>query len=81
MVGFTDFRSHSKSGPVATQTLFDHSKSRLVLIADPHSTVYNVSHKFKFKVFLTFFPEMVNTFKRDRFIKQKKMLTNVMVHI
>ena len=26
MVGLLDFRSHSKSGPFATQPLFDHSK-------------------------------------------------------
>ena len=31
-----DFRSHSKSGPFATQPIFNHSKSRLVQISDPH---------------------------------------------
>ena len=36
MVGLPDFRFHSKSRPFATQTFFDHSKSRLVLISDPH---------------------------------------------
>ena len=36
MVGLLDFRSHSKSGPFATQTPFDHSKSRLVRISDPY---------------------------------------------
>ena len=36
VVGLPDFRSHSKSGPCATQPLFHHSKSRLVQISDPH---------------------------------------------
>ena len=36
MVGLSDFRSHSKSRPFATQPLFDHSKSRLVRISDLH---------------------------------------------
>ena len=36
MVGLLDFRSHSKSGPFATQLLNDHLKSRLVRISDPH---------------------------------------------
>ena len=31
-----DFRSHLKSGPIATQPIFDHCKSRLVWISDPH---------------------------------------------
>ena len=31
-----DFRSNAKSGPFATQPLFDHSKSRQVRIPDPH---------------------------------------------
>ena len=31
--GLLDFRSHSKFGPLATQPLFDHSKSRLVRIS------------------------------------------------
>ena len=35
-VGQSDFRSHLKSGPFPTQPLFDHSKSRLVRISDPH---------------------------------------------
>ena len=35
MVGLPDFRSHSKSGPFATQPLFDHSKSKLVRLSDP----------------------------------------------
>ena len=35
MVGLPDFRSHSKSGPFATQPVFDHWKSRLVWISDP----------------------------------------------
>ena len=34
MVGLPDFRSHSKSGPFATQLIFDHKKSRLVRISD-----------------------------------------------
>ena len=33
-----DFRSYSKSGPFANQSLFDHSKSRQVQISDPHCT-------------------------------------------
>ena len=37
IVVLPDFRSHSKSRPFATQPLFDHSKSRLVQISDPHS--------------------------------------------
>ena len=36
MVELSDFRSHSKSGPYANQPLFDHSKSRLIQISDPH---------------------------------------------
>ena len=36
MARLLDFRSHSKSGPFVTQSLFDHSKSRLVRILDPH---------------------------------------------
>ena len=36
MVGLPDFRSHSKSRPFANQPLFDHCKSRLVWISDPH---------------------------------------------
>ena len=36
MVALPDFRSRSKSGPVATQTLFDHLKFRLVRISDPY---------------------------------------------
>ena len=36
MVGLPDFRSCSKSRPFATQPIFDHSKSRLVRISDPH---------------------------------------------
>ena len=36
MVGLLDFRSHSKSGPFATQSFLDHSKSRLGQILDPH---------------------------------------------
>ena len=35
MVGLPDFGSHSKSRPLETQPLFDHSKSRLVRISDP----------------------------------------------
>ena len=31
-----DFRSHWKSGPFATQPLFDYLISRLVRISDPH---------------------------------------------
>ena len=34
MAGLLDFRSHSKSGPFATQSHFGHSKSRLVWISD-----------------------------------------------
>ena len=30
MFGLSDFRPHSKSGPFATQPLFDHEKSKLV---------------------------------------------------
>ena len=36
MVRILDYRSHSKYGPFETQPLFDHSKSRLVRISDPH---------------------------------------------
>ena len=36
MIGLLDFRSNSKSGPFASQPLFDYSKSRLVWISDPH---------------------------------------------
>ena len=36
MIGLTDLRSHSKSGPFGTQPLRDHS--RLVQISDPHCT-------------------------------------------
>ena len=36
MVGLPYFRSHSKSWPFETQPHFDHSKSRLVWISDPH---------------------------------------------
>ena len=36
MVGLLDFGSHSKSRPFEAQPLFDHSKSRLVWISDPH---------------------------------------------
>ena len=39
MVGPPDFRSHLKSGPFAKQPLFDHLKSRLVRISDPHYSV------------------------------------------
>ena len=39
MVGLPGFRSHSKSGPFATQPLFYYSKSRLVRISDPHCNV------------------------------------------
>ena len=39
MARLTDFRSHSKSGPFATQPLFDHLKSRLVLISDAHCII------------------------------------------
>ena len=34
MVGLQDFRTYSKSGPFATQPVFDHLKSRLVPISD-----------------------------------------------
>ena len=46
MVGLPDFKSHSKSRPFATQPLFDHSKSRLVWVSDPHCA-YSVSHQMK----------------------------------
>ena len=36
MFGLPNFKSHSKFGPFATQPLFDHLKSRLVRISDPH---------------------------------------------
>ena len=36
MVGLRGFRSPSKSRPFATQPLLEHSKSRLVLISNPH---------------------------------------------
>ena len=49
MVGFPDFRSHSKSRPFATQPLFDHLKSRLVSISDPHYSIQFLD--------LSFFPE------------------------
>ena len=42
MARLLDFRSHSKSGPFANQPLFDHSKSRLVQISDPHCIVHNI---------------------------------------
>ena len=35
-VGLLDFRSHLKYGPFTIQPLFHFSKSRLVLISDPH---------------------------------------------
>ena len=38
MFGLPDFRSYSKSRPYSTQPLFDHSKSRLLRILDPHYT-------------------------------------------
>ena len=38
MFGLPDFRSYSKSRQFSTQPLFDHSKSRLVRISDPHYT-------------------------------------------
>ena len=38
MVRLLDFRSCSKSRPFANQSLFDHSKSGLVWISDPHCT-------------------------------------------
>ena len=34
------FHSHLKSRPFATQPLFNHSKSRLVQISDPHCSTY-----------------------------------------
>ena len=37
-IGLLDFRSHSKSRPFATQTIFDHLKSRLGQISDLHCT-------------------------------------------
>ena len=36
MVGLLDFWSHLKSEPFANQPLFEHLKSRLVPISDPH---------------------------------------------
>ena len=47
MVGLTDFRSHSKSGPFATKPLFDHLKSRLVRWF--RSALYNFSHQIGFR--------------------------------
>ena len=38
MVELPDFRSHSNFGPFSTQPLFDHLKSRLARISDPHCT-------------------------------------------
>ena len=38
MVELPDFRSHSNFRPFATQTLFDHLKSRLARISDLHCT-------------------------------------------
>ena len=49
MVGLLDFRSHSKSRPFANQPLFDHLKSRLVQILDPHCTS-NDTFAYLFKV-------------------------------
>ena len=37
---FPDFRTPSKSGPVANQPFFDHSKSRQVQISDPHCYLF-----------------------------------------
>ena len=40
-IGLPDFRSHLKSGPSATQPLFNHSKSRLFQISDSQcKTIY-----------------------------------------
>ena len=36
MAGLSDFRSHSKSRPFASQPLYIHLKSKLVWISDPH---------------------------------------------
>ena len=40
IVVLPDFRSHLKCRRFATQPLFDHSKSRLVQISDPHCVCY-----------------------------------------
>ena len=51
MVGLPDFRFHSKYRPFVTQLLFDHSKSRLILISDPHC-ITNFSSAFFVDLFL-----------------------------
>ena len=50
MVGLSDFRSHSKTRPFATQPFLDHLKSRLVWISDPHCDyLYHDLHFHTFK--------------------------------
>ena len=44
-LGLPDIRSHSKSGPFETQPLFEHSKSRLVRISDPHCKYKKMSQE------------------------------------
>ena len=55
MVGFLYFRSHLKSGPLTTQTLFDHSKSRPVQISDP--TILKNYEDFEIKLNFLNLPE------------------------
>ena len=47
MVELPDLRCHSKSKTLVTQPLFDHLKSRLVWISDPHCMIRNVCWKWK----------------------------------
>ena len=52
MVWLMDFRSHSKSEQFATLSHFDHSKSRLVQILNPHGIqVVNVCLIIKWSVY------------------------------
>ena len=54
LVGLPDFWSHSKSIPFATQSLFGHSKSRLVGISDPHcKNVYFLAHAYNIQQIVT----------------------------
>ena len=46
-----DFRSNSKSRPFATQPSFDHSKSRLGQISDPHCRMYTACGAKSFEVY------------------------------
>ena len=54
MVGLPDIRSHLKSPPFTTHPLFDHSKSRLIQISDPHYTII-VFLKHSRRIIFTFY--------------------------